>query len=304
MNFESIVLAFLITSFVSAIILSTIFFTVEQQHASIVELFGKFVRITNAGLNTKSPLHTIAGTVSLKLRQLNINIETKTFDNVFVNVNVVIQYRILEDKIFEAFYSLEEPQKQIQSFVFDVVRSEVPKITLDHLFAEKDRIALSVKLLLKDSMNKFGYEITDTLVTDIVPDARVRKAMNEINEAQRLRVAAIEKAEAEKIATVTQAAAKAESDRLHGEGIAAQRKAIVEGLRVSFDGLKQSLPDAAHHQVIVLILMGQYFDTLQKMAEHGKTNTIMIPHGPNSINETYQQMFNAMISDLSSASKK
>ena len=197
---------FMIIIFLMISLIVMIFFTVEQQSNYIVECFGKFVRVAYPGLNIKIPIiEQIRGKVSLRIMQLNVEVETKTLDNVFVKIITAVQYKILPEKIYQAFYVLDNPESQIQSYVFDVVRARVPKIKLDDLFSRKDEIANAVKEELKELMNEFGYDIVKGLVTDINPDPKVKIAMNEINEAQRLRIAAMERGEAEKILKVKQA---------------------------------------------------------------------------------------------------
>jgi regulator of protease activity HflC (stomatin/prohibitin superfamily) len=277
------------------IIVST-FFLVEQQSVCIVERFGKFMRMGRAGLNFKMPLvDRIAGRVSLRIRQLDIPVETKTKDNVFVKVVVSVQYRALEEKIFEAFYKLENPEQQIRAFIFDVVRAQVPKIDLDDVFEKKDDIANAVENELSVMMSSFGYGIVKALITDIDPDAKVKAAMNEINEAQRLRVAANERGEAEKILKVKQAEAEAQSKALQGQGIANQRSAIVNGLRESVGEFQRSVPGTSAADVMSLVLMTQYFDTLKEIGSGSKTNTILIPHSPSHMGELAEQMRNAII---------
>jgi regulator of protease activity HflC (stomatin/prohibitin superfamily) len=201
----------------------------------------------------------------------------------------------LNSKTYEAFYTLENPEAQIQSFVFDVVRARVPAIKLDDVFSRKDEIADTVREELKEVMNEFGYDIIKTLVTDINPDPKVKTAMNEINEAQRLRVAAQERGEAEKILKVKQAEAEAESKILQGQGIAGQRKAIIEGLKESLNEFQKEMHDASTQDVMSLILMAQYFDTLKEMSMHSKMNTILLPHSPSSLHELHQQIRDGII---------
>ena len=204
-------------------------FVVQQQTAAVVQAFGKFARVAGPGLHFKTPfVEVVAGTVNLRVRQLDVEVETKTQDNVFVKVLVSVQYFVLPDKIYEAFYKLQSPERQITSFVFDVVRARVPKIKLDDVFEKKDDIADAVKTELQQVMDDFGYDILKALVTDIDPDHKVKEAMNEINAAQRLRVAATEKGEAEKVLKVKAAEAEAEAKALSGKGIADQRRAIVD----------------------------------------------------------------------------
>lgn len=273
-----------------------IFFTVEQQSSYVIERFGKFMRLCNPGLNFKIPLiDQISGKVSLRIMQLNVEIETKTLDDVFVKIVTAVQYRILPQKIYEAFYTLDNAESQIQSFVFDVVRARVPKIKLDDVFSKKDEIANVVKEELKEVMNEFGYDIVKALVTDINPDAKVKVAMNEINEAQRLRIAAMERGEAEKILKVKQAEAEAESKILQGKGVSGQRKAIIDGLKESLSHFQESVHGSETIDVMTLILMVQYFDTLKDMGMHGKMSTILIPHSPSALQDLYQQIRNAVI---------
>lgn len=272
------------------------FFIVQQQTAAIVQRLGKFDRIAQPGLHLKAPfVEKVAGTVNLRVRQLDVEVETKTRDNVFVRVVVSVQYFVLPNKIYEAFYSLDDAEKQVTSFVFDVVRARVPRIDLDDVFEKKDEIADAVKSELAQVMDDFGYGILKALVTDIDPDAKVKEAMNEINAAQRMRVAATEKGEADKIIQVKAAEADAESKALSGKGIADQRRAIVEGLRSSVDEFQRTVPGASALDVMHLILMTQYFDTLKDVSQASKSNTILIPHSPGHLGDLAQQVRDAFI---------
>ena len=273
------------------------FFTVAQQTNAIIERFGKFTRIAKPGLNWRIPLiDTVAGRLNLKIRQLDVKIETKTKDNVFVNVVVSVQYYVLPEKVYQAFYSLNNANAQITSFVFDVVRAEVPKITLDNVFEKKDDIAVAVKQELTDVMDDFGYGIIKALVTDIDPDAKVKEAMNEINAAERLRYAATEKGEAEKILVVKAAEAEAESKALQGKGIADQRRAIIEGLQDSVGEFQKNVEGADAREVMNLVLVTQYFDTMKDIAANSSSNTIMIPNSPGSVGNITDEIRNAIIS--------
>lgn len=273
-----------------------LFFTVGQQFVYIVERFGKFIRVAQGGLNIKWPfIEKIAGKLSLRLLQLDVVVETKTFDDVFVRIVVSVQYKVLPNRVYEAFYTLDNPDAQIEAFVFDVVRAKVPKIKLDDVFSRKDEIADSVKGELYDVMNEFGYSIVKALITDINPDERVKTAMNEINEAQRLRIAAMERGEAEKILKVKQAEAEAESKILQGKGVAGQRRAIVEGLKDSFEEFHRNIPNVNTQDVMTLLLLSQYFDTLKDIGHNSKTNTIFLPHSPTSLNDISSQLREAMI---------
>lgn len=277
--------------------LATTFFTVHQQTAAIIERFGKFARIARPGLNLKIPfIERVTARLSLRVQQLDVRVETKTEDNVFVQVTVSVQFFVLPDKIGDAYYRLEDPGRQITSYVFDVVRARVPRIKLDDVFANKDEIADAVKLELADAMDDFGYGIVKALVTDIDPDAQVKHAMNEINAAQRQRVAATERGEADRILKVKAAEAEAQSKALSGRGIADQRKAIVEGLRESVDHFSKSIPGTTAQDVMALIVATQYFDTLRDMAMHGRMNTIMLPHSPGSAGQFLDQVRNTILS--------
>lgn len=271
-------------------------FTVKQQTSAIIERFGRFHKISPAGLNIKIPLiDKIAGRLSLRVQQLDVRVETKTKDNVFVLVVVSVQYHVITTKVTDAFYRLQNPQEQITSYVFDTVRARVPAVQLDQLFETKDDIASAVKNELDAVMDDFGYSILKALVTDIDPDAKVKASMNEINAAQRLRMAAIEQAEADKIRVVKAAEAEAESKALQGKGIADQRKAIIDGLRESVENFSSSISGVKSQDVMNLVMMTQYFDTLKDLGNSGKSNTILIPHSPAGMGDLSDQIRNAMI---------
>ncbi|MGB4759041.1 MAG: SPFH domain-containing protein [Candidatus Saccharimonadales bacterium] len=278
------------------LILANGLFTVTQQTSAIVERFGKFKRIASAGLNFKIPIiDRIAGRLSLRIQQLDVRVETKTKDNVFVFVVVSVQYYVLPAKVVDAFYRLQNPQAQITSFVFDTVRARVPSMILDDLFEKKDEIAVAVKTELDAVMDDFGYGIVKALVTDIDPDAKVKASMNEINAAQRLREAAIQQAEADKIRVVKAAEGEAESKALQGQGIANQRKAIIEGLQESVENFNKTITGTKAEDVMNLVLMTQYFDTIKDIGLNGNSNTIMIPHSPGGMGDISEQMRNAVI---------
>ncbi len=271
-------------------------FTVEQQTAAVIQRFGKFVRVATSGLNFKTPwIDWVAGAINLRVQQLDVKVETKTEDNVFVQFVVSVQYFVMPEKVYEAFYKLDDPTKQITSFVFDVVRARVPKIKLDDVFEKKDEIADAVKGELAQVMDDFGYGIVKALVTDIDPDQKVKDSMNEINAAQRLRMAASEKGEADRILKVKAAEAEAQSKALQGKGIADQRRAIVDGLRESVAEFEKAVPGATAQDVMQLVLMTQYFDTLKEIGASSQTNTILIPHSPGNLSDLTAQMRNAMI---------
>lgn len=273
------------------------FFIVKQQTVAIIERLGKFQSVEGAGLNFLIPgIDRIVTRVSLKVHQLDLSVETKTRDNVFVKLTIAVQYRVIPDQIYNAYYKLESPVQQIQAYVFDVVRAQVPKIDLDDVFSRKDDIAVAVKDELGAIMSGFGYEIIKTLVIDIQPSENVRHAMNEINASQRLRIAASEKAEAEKIIRVKQAEAESEANILHGRGIAGQREAITDGLGKSLEEMKLHLSDLNSEKIIEMVLMIQYFDTLKDIGAGSKSNIIFVPHSPNNIESLSEQIREALFS--------
>ena len=270
------------------------FFIVQQQNVAVVERFGKFNRCCGAGLHLKIPIvERVAGRVSLRVNQLNVKTETKTSDNVFVHVMVSVQYLVIPEKVYDAYYKLVNPEIQINSYVFDVVRARVPTMKLDELFEKKDEIAVAVKNELNDTMNQFGFNILNALVTDIEPDAKVKSAMNEINAAQRLRIATQEKAEAEWILKVKAAEAEAKSKALQGQGIADQRRAIIDGLKSSVEEFSKNVNGATAQDVMNLVLMTQYFDTLKEIGQN--SNTILIPHSPSGLSDIAEQLRNSII---------
>lgn len=273
------------------------FFIVNQQTVIVIQRFGKFVRIANPGLNIKIPIiETIAGHVNLRVQQLDVEVETKTLDNVFVRVTVSVQYCVNPEKIYAAFYRLQNPEQQITSYVFDVIRAKVPTIKLDDVFEKKDDVANAVRLELSDIMDNFGYEIIKALVTDIDPDKKVKDSMNEINAAQRMRVAASEKGEAERILKVKIAQANAESQALQGKGVADQRTAIIDGLRDSISGFQKEIEGSSSSDIMNIVLMTQYFDTLKEIGSNSNNNTILLPHSPGAMNDILDQIRNTIIS--------
>ncbi|MEX2161638.1 MAG: SPFH domain-containing protein [Anaerolineales bacterium] len=277
------------------ILLPGTIFTVQQQSAVIVQRFGRFTRIYKAGLNIKIPIiEQIAGRVNLRLQQLDVEIETKTKDNVFVRMVVSVQYLIREDKVYDAFYKLQDPHTQIKSFVFDVVRSNVPKLILDEVFENKDDIANAVRTELSEAMDDFGYDIRQTLITDIDPDEKVKQAMNEINTQQRLRVAATEKAQAAYIMAVRAAEGEAESKRLQGVGIANQRKEIAQGLSSAVVDFQKEISTVSPQTVMDLLMVTQHFDMLKDIGAHAGSKVILIPYSPNAVGDLTEQMRNAI----------
>lgn len=282
-------------------------FTVQQQTSVIVQRFGKFARIYGAGLNFKIPLiENIAGRVNLRLQQLDVEIETKTKDNVFVKMMVSVQYLIRPEKVFDAFYKLQDPHTQITSFVFDVVRANVPKMTLDQVFENKEDIAKAVRTEISEAMDDFGYDIRQTLITDIDPDQKVKQAMNEINTQERLRVAATEKAQAAYIISVRAAEGEAESKRLQGVGIANQRKEIAQGLSTAVVDFQKEISSVSPQTVMDLLMVTQHFDMLKDIGAHAGSKVILIPYSPNAVGDLTEQMRNAIFigNEVSGESKK
>jgi regulator of protease activity HflC (stomatin/prohibitin superfamily) len=272
------------------------FFTIDTAHAGIVQRLGKFSRIAAPGLNFKVPyLDTVVANLTLQVQQLDVKVETKTKDNVFVLIPISVQYKVTPEKVYDAYYKLSDPIKQIESFVYNVILGHVPKMTLDETFDQQAQIAIDVKNNLDDSMREFGYSIVKSLITDIVPDEKVKAAMNDINAAQREREATVSRAETEKLLLVKKAEADAESKRLQGEGIANQRKAIVEGLRDSVAKFAESVEGASPKDAMAMVLLTQYFDTLKEVAGTNRSNTIMMPHTPNALTDLFAQFRNAII---------
>ncbi len=276
-----------------AIILFSGIFTVQQETAAVVERFGRFHSIRQPGLHFKIPVFDkIAGRVSMKIQQLDVLVETKTKDDVFVKLKVSVQFRILKENIFDAFYKLQNPLEQITAYVFDVVRAEVPKLKLDDVFERKDDIAIAIMSELQDAMNDYGYIIVKALVTDIDPDEEVKRAMNHINAAERNKVAAEYEAEAERIRIVAKAKAEAESKRLQGQGIADQRREIAKGLEDSVGVLNQVGINS--QEASALIVITQHYDTLQAMSENTNSNLILLPNAPSSASDMLTQMVTSL----------
>lgn len=273
-------------------------FTVKQQTAAAIERFGKFRGISTSGLHFKIPvIDQIAGRVNLKVQQLDVLVETKTKDDVFVKLKISVQFQVILAKIYDAFYKLENSHEQITAYVFDVVRAEVPKMKLDDVFERKDDIAIAVKRELNEAMEEYGYDIIKTLVTDIDPDVQVKAAMNRINASEREKVAAEYEAEAERIKIVAKARAEAESKRLQGQGIADQRREIARGLEESVDVLNNVGINS--QEASALIVVTQHYDTLQSLGEETQSNLILLPNSP----QTGSDMLNNMIASFTASNQ-
>ncbi|XP_047322848.1 hypersensitive-induced response protein 1-like [Impatiens glandulifera] len=270
---------------------------VDQSTVAVKEHFGKFVNVLEPGFHCIPWCfgYKSAGLLSLRVQQLDVRCETKTKDNVFVTVVASIQYRAMADKAVDAFYKLSNTKAQIQAYVFDVIRASVPKLELDSVFEQKNKIAKAVEEELEKAMSAYGFEIVETLIIDIEPDAQVKKAMNEINAAARLRVAANEKAEAEKILQVKRAEGEAEAKYLSGLGIARQRQAIVDGLRDSVLTFSKNVPGTSAKDVMDMVLITQYFDTMKEIGANSKSSAVFIPHGPGAVKDIAAQIRDGLI---------
>ena len=274
------------------------FFIVKQQSAAVVERFGKFVSVRQSGLQIKIPIiDSVAGRLSLRIQQLDVVVETKTKDDVFVKIKVSVQFKVIKEKVYDAFYKLDNPGDQITSFIFDVVRAEVPKLILDDVFLKKDDIAIAVKSELQDAMTEYGFQIIKTLVTDIDPDAQVKESMNRINASEREKVAAQFEGEAQKILIVERAKAEAESKRLQGQGIADQRREIARGLEDSVKVLNGV--DINSQEASALIVVTQHYDTLQSVGAESNSNLILLPNSPQAGSE----MLNNMVASFTASNQ-
>ena len=287
----STVIFWAVFAFIAIILLFSTFFTVQQQHRAIIERFGKYVRTAGPGLNVKIPLiEAIVRTVTLRVQQLLVEVDTKTQDNVFVKLIVAIQFRVIEGNEADSFYKLQDHVEQIRSYVLDVVRAKVPNMSLDEVFEKKDDVGQAVKTELDVSMKIYGFEIPNALVTDVDPAENVKIAMNEIQTQQRLQVAATAKGEANKILVVKNAEADAESKRLQGEGIAKQRRAIVDGLSASIEEFKGKVDGVSSSDVLNLVLLTQYFDTMKEIGVSANSKVILMPHSPGGMSDVADQM--------------
>lgn len=293
MNYSYVIIVFIAFFFLFAAL-----FTVKQQTAVIIERFGKFLSIRQSGLQFKIPLiDRIAGRISLKIQQLDVLIETKTKDDVFVKLKVSVQFKVIKLKAYDAFYKLDFPHDQITSYVFDVVRAEVPKMKLDGVFVKKDDIAIAVKTELNEAMMDYGYDIIKTLVTDIDPDSQVKEAMNRINASEREKIAAQFEGDAARILIVEKAKAEAESKRLQGQGIADQRREIARGLEESVEVLNKVGINS--QEASALIVVTQHYDTLQSIGQETNSNLILLPNSPQS----GSNMLNDMVASFTASNQ-
>ena len=288
----------LIIGFGALLFVVSAIFIVKQQTAAIIERFGRFQSIRQSGLQLRIPIvDRIAGRLSLKIQQLDVIVETKTKDDVFVKLKVSVQYMVIRDKVYDAFYKLDYPHDQITSYVFDVVRAEVPKMRLDYVFERKDDIAIAVKSELNDAMINYGYDIIKTLVTDIDPDQQVKEAMNRINASEREKIAAQYEGDAARILIVEKAKAEAESKRLQGQGIADQRREIARGLEESVEVLNKVGINS--QEASALIVVTQHYDTLQSIGEETNSNLILLPNSP----QAGSDMLNNMVASFTASNQ-
>lgn len=286
------ILIFIIIVIVLGVMLTTLHI-VQQQTVAVIERFGKFHRVNAPGLHTCAPfgIDRVVSRVPLRIQQSNIEIETKTKDNVFVRLSLAVQFQVDAKKVMDAYYKLSAPMTQIQSYVEDAIRSSLPKYTLDESFEKKDDIARDVFDTVSSEMSEYGYNIIKTLITSIEPAQEVRDSMNAINAAQRQRQAAQELANADKIKVVTAAEAEAEKDRLHGVGIASQRRAIVDGLSQSFNELKTS--GLSEHDIMSILLTEQYLDAVNTFARAGN-HAIFLPASASGAEDIRTQILSAL----------
>tara|TARA_B100001027_G_scaffold178298_1_gene129583 strand:- start:241 stop:1092 length:852 start_codon:yes stop_codon:yes gene_type:complete len=278
---------------------------IPERESWVIQRLGKFNRIARPGFKLRIPIiESVASKENLKIQQLDVDVETKTNDDVFVILKISVQYRIINNKVYEAFYELDDPHGQIASYIFDEVRAEVPKLPLDDVFAKKDDIAIAVRDNISAQMEQYGYKIVKTLITDINPDELVKASMNKINAATREKEAAVQEAEAEKIRIVKRAEAEADSKRLSGEGIAKQRLEIVRGFKESVEDFQKALQEVDPQEIMQFVLMTQYFDTLTAIGANENNNTVMVPHTPGGMKDFQNQIIQGTFIGEELAKKK
>ncbi len=292
----STIAVLIIGGFFALLVLATLlgsFFTIQTQQAAVIQRFGKFLRIANAGLNFKAPwIDSIVAMVDLRIQQFSAIIETKTKDNVFVKIPVNVQYFIIPDGVENAFYKLSNPKAQIESYVYNVILGHVPGMILDDVFLKQSEIAVDVKMQLEASMQPFGYGISKVLITDVVPDDRVKASMNSINAALRDQEAAKAQGEAKRILMVAQAEAEKQAKILQGEGIAGEREAVAKGLQKSIREIKDAVPGVSESDVLAILALTQHYDTLKAIGASDHTNTILVPHTPDAVGALMSQLRN------------
>lgn len=295
MNEEQLIPLIIVGVVVLLLIIKSVIIVAEKK-IYVIQRLGKFKRMASPGFSMIIPfVDQKSGVINMRVQQLDVDVETKTRDDVFVHLRVSVQFQVMPESLFEAHYSLDNHRHQIASYIFDDVRAEVPKMDLDDVFAKKEDIAQAVRQNLADSMDDYGYLIVKTLITDIDPDANVKDSMNRINAAKRDKEATMENAEANKITVIKAAEADAESKRLSGEGIAQQRLEIVRGFKESVEDFQKSLKNISHEEVMQFVLLTQYFDTLNNIGQNGKNTSILIPHSPSSMADFQQQIINGTL---------
>lgn len=288
---DSGMLGYIVFGVILVLLLIKSVIIVTEQTSVVIERLGKFHRIASSGFSFMIPfIDRKASTINLRLQQLDVTIETKTLDNVFVNLQVSVQFKVGRDQVKDAYYSMDNPRNQIASYIFDDVRAEVPRLELDDVFAKKEDIALAVQRNIHESMMEYGYHIIKALITDIDPDHKVKDAMNRINAAKRDREAALEEGEGLKIKIIKEAEAEAESKRLSGEGVAKQRMEIVRGFKESVEDFKKSLDTVTHEEIMQFVLMTQYFDTIKDIGSNSKNSSILMPHSPGAMKDFQNQI--------------
>lgn len=288
---ESGLLGYIVFGVILLLLIIKSVMIVTEQTAVVIERLGKFHRIADSGFSLIIPfIDRKASIINLRLQQLDVTIETKTFDNVFVNLQVSVQFKVGRALVKEAYYSMDDPRNQIASYIFDDVRAEVPRLELDDVFAKKEEIALAVQKNIHESMNEYGYHIVKALITDIDPDSKVKDAMNRINAAKRDKEAALEEGEGAKIIIIKEAEAEAEAKRLSGEGVAKQRMEIVRGFKESVEDFKKSLDSVTHEEIMQFVLMTQYFDTIKDIGANSKNSSILMPHSPGGMKDFQNQI--------------
>jgi regulator of protease activity HflC (stomatin/prohibitin superfamily) len=269
------------------------FFTIQTQQAAIIQRFGKFLHVATAGLNFKAPwIDNIVALVDLRIQQFSAIIETKTKDNVFVKIPVNVQYFIIPEGVENAFYKLSNPKAQIESYVYNVILGHVPGMNLDDVFLKQSEIAIDVKTQLEASMQPFGYGISKVLITDVIPDDRVKASMNSINAALRDQEAAKAQGEAKRILLVAQAEAEKQAKVLQGEGIAGEREAVARGLQKSILEIKDAVPGVSETDVLAILALTQHYDTLKAIGASDHTSTILVPHTPDAVGALMAQLRN------------
>ncbi|MDV2431371.1 SPFH domain-containing protein [Corynebacterium tuberculostearicum] len=280
------------------IILGTLFdgyFIVRTREAAILERLGKFQKVAHAGLHFKMPwVDRVRDKISLQVRQLDVMVETKTKDNVFVQIPVAVQYEVVQGREREAYYMLSNHEQQIVAYVQDNVRSSVANMNLDDSFSSKDTIARNVAASLRDNMAEYGWNFVNTLVTDIRPDSRVRESMNSINAAQREREAAVAQAEAEKIRVVKEAEGAAEAKKLQGRGVADQRKEIVEGIAQQYEMLRDA---GVEESPEALMLVSQYLDAMVDVSHNGQASVLYMPSNPQGMGDLFSGMRDVLMAN-------